>query len=344
MNTGTLNVPRNGHTATQLENGLVLVVGGKSSNGTIVASAELYDPATGKWTVTGSMSVGRTAFTATLLQNGEVLVAGGSDYAINCYATAELYNPSTGQWKLTGSMTRQRCLHSATLLPNGDVLVSGGANSIYDYSKPTVNSSEVYNPSTGEWTATGSLNDSRASAATLLLESGEVLTAGGYSNAGNGAANTYLTSAELYNPSTGAWSLTTSMSPGASLPTTPDLLSEGDVLIANDHQFYDPTTATWTATGAIPLVSVALTNATILDNGEVLATGSQCKSSKDYSCTPTPVAFLYSVSGNSWSQTGSMNYVASNETMTLLPSGEVLVAGGNSRGIGALSSAELYTP
>jgi len=344
MNTGTLNVPRNGHTATQLENGLVLVVGGKSSNGTIVASAELYDPATGKWTVTGSMSVGRTAFTATLLQNGEVLVAGGSDYAINCYATAELYNPSTGQWKLTGSMTRQRCLHSATLLPNGDVLVSGGANSIYDYSKPTVNSSEVYNPSTGEWTATGSLNDSRASAATLLLESGEVLTAGGYSNAGNGAANTYLTSAELHNPSTGAWSLTTSMSPGASLPTTPDLLSEGDVLIANDHQFYDPTTATWTATGAIPLVSVALTNATILDNGEVLATGSQCKSSKDYSCTPTPVAFLYSVSGNSWSQTGSMNYVASYETMTLLPSGEVLVAGGNSRGIGALSSAELYTP
>ena len=141
-----------------------------------------------------------------------------------------------------------------------------------------------------------------------------------------------------------AWSLTTSMSPGASLPTTPDLLSEGDVLIANDHQFYDPTTATWTATGAIPLVSVALTNATILDNGEVLATGSQCKSSKDYSCTPTPVAFLYSVSGNSWSQTGSMNYVASYETMTLLPSGEVLVAGGNSRGIGALSSAELYTP
>jgi len=87
------------------------------------------------------------------------------------------------------------------------------------------------------------------------------------------------------------------------LPTTPVLLSEGDVLIANDHQFYDPTTATWTATGAIPLVSVALTNETILDNGEVLATGSQCKSSKDYRCTPIPVAFLYSVLGNSWSQT-----------------------------------------
>ena len=344
--TGGLNTARYNHTATLLQNGEVLVTGGLGVNGeySVLASAELYDPKKGKWSVTGSMSVVRTAFTATLLQNGEVLVAGGTDYAIHCYATAELYNPSTGQWKLTGSMTQPRCLHSATPLPSGEVLVSGGAISIYNNSNPTVASSEIYNPSTGEWTATGSLNNSRASAATLLLESGQVLTAGGYANAGNGPANTYLNSAEVYNPSTGTWSLTTSMSPGASLPTTPVLLSDGDVLIANDHQFYEPTTATWTATGAIPLVSVALTNATILDNGEVLATGSQCKSSKDYSCTPTRVAFLYSVSGNSWSQTGSMNYVASNETMTLLPSGEVLVAGGNSRGIGALSSAELYTP
>ena len=214
--TGSMNTARYNHTATLLQNGEVLVTGGLGVNReySVLASAELYDPKKGKWSVTGSMSVVRTAFTATLLQNGEVLVAGGTDYAINCYATAELYNPSTGQWTLTGSMTQQRCLHSATLLPSGEVLVSGGAISIYNNSNPTVASSEIYNPKTGKWTATGSLNDNRASAATLLLESGEVLTAGGYSNAGNGAANTYLTSAELYNPSTGTWSITTSMSPG----------------------------------------------------------------------------------------------------------------------------------
>jgi len=136
------------------------------------------------------------------------------------------------------------------------------------------------------------------------------------------------------------------MSPGASLPTTPVLLSNGDVLIANDHEFYDPTTATWTATGALP-TGVALTKATILDNGDVLATGTECKGSKDYNCVATPVAFLYSFSGNSWSQTGSMNYVRFYQTMTLLPSGEVLVAGGSSGETGApmaLSSAELYAP
>jgi hypothetical protein len=349
--TGSLNTARYNHTATLLQNGDVLVTGGLGVNGgyTSLASAELYDPKKGKWSVTGSMSVGRTDFTATLLQNGEVLVAGGTDFEISCYNTAELYTPSTGQWTLTGSMTQPRCYHSATLLPSGEVLVSGGTVSIYNNSNPTVASSEVYNPSTGEWTATGSLNDSRASAATLLLESGEVLSAGGYSNAGNGAANTYLASAEVYSPSAGVWSLTTGMSPGAGLPTTPVLLTNGNMLIANDAQFYDPATATWTATGALPTVVFPPTKATILGNGNVLGTGCECKSSKYYNCgfRSTNVAFLYNFSGNSWSQTGSMGSARFHQTMTLLLNGQVLVAGGNSGNVNssaALSTAELYTP
>jgi hypothetical protein len=70
-------------------------------------------------------------------------------------------------------------LHSATLLSNGEVLVSGGVNSIYTtINTATVSGSEIYNPNTGTWTPTGSLNTSRASAATLLLENGQVLTTG----------------------------------------------------------------------------------------------------------------------------------------------------------------------
>ena len=347
--TGNLNTARYDHTATLLQNGEVLVVGGIGVNGnyTSLASAELYDPQKGKWTTTGSMSVGRTGLTATLLPNGLVLVAGGSDYYVNCYATAELYNPSTGQWTLTGSMSQPRCLHSATLLPNGEVLVSGGVNSIYDYSRPTVSSAEIYNPNTGTWAPTGSLNVSRASAATLLLENGQVLAAGGYNNTGNNNPNTYLTSAELYDSSTGTWSLTTSMSPGAGLPTTPVLLSDGDMLIANDAQFYIPNTASWAATGALPTVAFPPTKATILGNGNALGTGCECKSTKYYNChfVPTNAAYLYSFSGNTWSQTGSMNHARFSQTMTLLASGDVLVVGGY-YGIyrTALSSAELYTP
>jgi hypothetical protein len=65
-------------------------------------------------------------------------------------------------------MTQPRCLQSATLLFNGEVLVAGGVNSIYDTNTATVATAEIYNPSTGEWTATDSLNVSRASAATFF--------------------------------------------------------------------------------------------------------------------------------------------------------------------------------
>jgi hypothetical protein len=351
--TGSLNVARYNHTATLLPSGEVLVVGGIGVNGvyTSLASAELYNPQTGKWTLTGNMTAGRTSFTATLLQNGEVLVAGGSDYEIRCYATAELYNLSTGVWTLTGSMTQPRCLHSATLLPNGEVLVSGGVNSIYDTNTNTVTGAEIYNPATGTWTATGSLNVSRAQAATLLLDDGKVLSAGGYNNTGNNAQNTYLTSAELYDPSTQAWTLTSSFSAGVGLPAPPALLTNGDALIANDAQFYIPGSATWSATGPLPTVAQPPTKALALGNGNVLATVCQCKTTNpNYPCGfgPTNFAYLYSFSGNTWSLTGRMNFARFYHTMTLLSNGDVLVAGGFYRSpmnnTEVLNTAELYDP
>jgi hypothetical protein len=350
--TGSLNVARYNHTATLLPSGEVLITGGIGVNGnyTSLASAELYSPKTGKWTPTGSMTAGRTSLTATLLQNGKVLVVGGSDYQIRCYATAELYDPSAGTWTPTGSMTQPRCLHSATRLPDGRILLSGGVNSIYDTDTATVSGSEIYNPATGTWTATGSLNVSRAEAATLLLDDGEVLTAGGYNNTGSSNPNTYLTSAELYDPSTQVWTTTASMSVGAGLPSPPALLTNGDALVANDVQFYIGS-ATWSATGPLPTIANGPTKAVALANGNVLGTGCPCKTTnKFYPCrtASTAVADLYSFSTNSWSQTGSMNYSRYSQTMTLLSTGQVLVAGGYQRpptGYSTvLSSAELYTP
>ena len=113
---------RSFHTATLLPNGQVLVAGGIGCCPPILASAELYDPATGMWTETDSMAIGRYGHTATLLPNGQVLVAAG----VGAYRRAEQYDPATGSWTATNGLSPGRLGHTATLLPNGMVLVSGG--------------------------------------------------------------------------------------------------------------------------------------------------------------------------------------------------------------------------
>ena len=128
--TGSLATAREDATATLLQNGDVLVVGGQAA-GSLLASAELYDPATGTWSATGSMSTARGAQTATLLPDGEVLVAGGfqlsaDGFSFTVLASAELYDPATGTWSATASMSEGRAGATATLLQNGKVLVTGG--------------------------------------------------------------------------------------------------------------------------------------------------------------------------------------------------------------------------
>jgi WD40 repeat protein len=129
------------HTATLLPSGKVLVAGGWDISYRFLASAELYDPAVGTFTVTGSMTAARWDHSATFLGNGKVLIAGGSGDT-----SAELYDPTAGTFATTGSMTATRYSHTATLLLSGKVLIAGGRPGAFtgDLGGPTLASAELY--------------------------------------------------------------------------------------------------------------------------------------------------------------------------------------------------------
>jgi large repetitive protein len=230
--TGNANVARTGATATLLTNGKVLLAGGGNRCGTVFSSAELYDPLTGTWTSTGSMTTGREWAAAVRLLNGKVLVVGGEGpNPFPALTTAELYDPGTGTWSATGSMVTARCCassHWIVLLADGRVLAAGGNSGFANFTMPNGPFAEVYDPSTGLWTPTGSMSSARSGNTLSLLANGTVLTAGGYDG-----TNT-LSSAELWDPATGTWSLTASLL-AARGGHTATALNNGKVLVATGY-------------------------------------------------------------------------------------------------------------
>ena len=195
--TGNLTVTRSQHAATLLQSGMVLIAGGYVTPPGLLSygltSAELYDPKAGVFAATGSMTVGRSYPLATLLTDGRVLMSGGQSNFEGYVASNSLerYDPTARTFAATGSMTEARAYYTSTLLPNGTVLIVGGYRSEYDL-RYFFATAELYDPTTGVCSATGSLATGREFHTATLLPNGTVLVAGG------DREGSVLASAELY--------------------------------------------------------------------------------------------------------------------------------------------------
>ncbi len=151
---GTMNSKRAGHSATLLPNGRVLIAGGAYSKNDweTLSSAEIYDPATGRFTQTASLKSARMGHEATLLSDGRVLMTGGTsaNRDARLFASTEIYDSATDAFTEAGDLSEARVDHTATLLPNGKVLVTGGYG-IKDSSSGLTSSAELYDPATNNF-------------------------------------------------------------------------------------------------------------------------------------------------------------------------------------------------
>jgi large repetitive protein len=297
----------------------------------------------GTFSRTGDLTTARQFHTATLLTNGKVLIAGGftiltgvpvSGFPV--HASAELYDPSTRTFTPTGNMAAARHGHTATLLPNGKVLIAGGHFAVNADGLPPLTGAELYDPSTGTFTATGAMTTGRAWHTATLLNNGRVLIAGG-------GLNSPLSSAELYDPSTGTFTTTGTMSIARAFYTA-SLLHNGKVLIAGGRlpddstanpELYDPDTGTFILTGVSAFQGVLAQTSSLLTNGKVLVT------SEAY-CWYGDQAELYDPLTGTFTTTGNMTTLRIGGTATPLPDGKVLIAGGTAGH--PEGRAELYDP
>ena len=211
--TSPMTTGRLGHSLTRLPDGRVLAAGGTAPGGgeagggqTIrpEASAELYDPASGRWSPAGTMGAPRFEHTATLLGDGRVLMVGGLGSVgdeIAPLASAEIYDPAANAFLRTTDPAEGRANHAAALLRDGSVLVTGGAGG--PNGDVSLASAEIFEPRQGRWSSAEALAQGRTGHTATALADGGVLVAGGESVA-RGARRS-LTGAEVFEPAGRKW-------------------------------------------------------------------------------------------------------------------------------------------
>ena len=335
-----LSTARYGHTATTLEDGRILIVGGEVDIERVTATAELYDPVAGSMIEAAPPGTGRAWHTATLLPDGNVLIAGG--IGPDAASSAEVYDAALGEFLPVGDLAQGRQRHRATSLRDGRVLITGGLSGA-----TPITSAEIYDPATGEFGAAGDMSQRRAQHTATLLSDGAVLIAGGVTARGRRTSEVVR-----YDPATGAFSFVGNLRSARAYHTA-TLLGDGRILIVGgdgspdgnpplspmtEVELYDPSSNTTEHAGLI-LFPRNTHTASNLEDGRVVLVAGEHIGAVSYHAIE-----IYDPESESWTRGGELIEGRRNHTSTLLPDGGILVIGGWNEQDGALASLEVYEP
>jgi hypothetical protein len=374
---GLLNIARSDFTTTALQNGMVMVAGGINSAGTVEKTVEIYDPVSNKWSRTGDMKTARRGHAATLLRDGRVLVTGGYDgtVATSALNKAETYDPATGVWtNTTGTLVQARRWHTGTLLNNDKVLIVGGG--VSSGSGTVV---ELFDPTTGNFTATTSMRIPRQGHTATLLPSGQVLVVGRNNSDSslllvNSVNYNASRTSEIYTPAVGATAATWADGPvmaygrDSHAATLINLASTNYLLVTGGYSYngggdkaelLDVTASLSSTFSSNPLwvtntlpmsVSRALHTSTLVtDNNivKVLIIGGYNATSQMLMSTELFTLNTTTLASSTWSTTDNkeLTLARAMHSSTLLSNGNVLVLGTYYSTTGTVSNtSEIWTP
>ncbi|WP_438029549.1 kelch repeat-containing protein [Sorangium sp. So ce233] len=344
----TMSTGREGHTATPLPDGRVLVAGGMDIDGSILDSAEIFDPVSDTWLPAERMHTARTFHTATQLPDGSVLITGGFGGAPDesWLASAELFDPAAGTWTPLDSMLVARDSHTATPLGGGRVLVAGGANQ----ESAMTRSAEVLDLASGAWSPVGDMLTARTAHIAVPLPGGEVMVAGGMLHVEPGGIST-LSSAEVFDPATNTWRSIQPMIDDRS-SSTATVLPDGRVLVAggdrhdvidgvghwstiDSAEVFDPVSGMWSPIPPMRAARYGHTASLLADGRVLVAGGGGARPTLDS-------AEVFDPASGVWRSVAPMVNARILHTASPLPHGRVLVAGGARDG--SLASVEVFDP
>ncbi|MCC6338100.1 MAG: hypothetical protein IT380_29410 [Myxococcales bacterium] len=294
--------------------------------------------AQGRVAAAGALALPRTHHTATALPDGRVLVVGGrAADGLSTLTSVEVYEPKKGAWHPGPPMKVGRSHHAATLLADGRVLVTGGTThqaAEGGYRFVAIPQAEVFDPVKGAWTAVADLAEARNGHTATLLDDGTVLVVGGARE-----QRTHLASVERFDPKTGAWRTEKPLATPRWLHAAVHLADDSVVVVggrSNARQGgkgpgvslagverFVPREGAWEAAPAMSEERQRAGIAVLADGETVVAAGGQtATSSTNYAETWTPGAPEWVPLQNHLSTS------LSGHTATRLPSGDLLVVGG----------------